>query len=45
MNGSIDGYVLRHVFKFMAYMGIDPKWEEYSQYPDIFKFSETETHE
>jgi hypothetical protein len=29
----------RWVFKFMAEMDLSPKWEEYANYPTIFKLS------
>lgn len=36
----VDGYILRHVFKFMAEMDLDPKWSEYAEYPALFTITE-----
>lgn len=39
-HGTVDGYILRHVFKFMAEMDLHPKWAEYAEYPTLFTITE-----
>jgi hypothetical protein len=39
-HGKVDGYILRHVFKLMAEMDLNPKWAEYAEYPTLFTITE-----
>ncbi len=38
--GEVDGIIRRAIFKFMAELDLDPKWEEYANYPTLFTLSE-----
>lgn len=38
--GKVDGIIKRAIFKFMAEFDLDPKWEEYANYPTLFTLTE-----
>lgn len=42
---EMQGYNCLHprsTFKLMAELDLDPKWDEYAEYPTIFKLSEVD---
>lgn len=39
-HGTVDGYILRHIFKFMVEMDLDPRWAEYAEYPTLFTMTD-----
>ncbi len=43
-KGQVDGIIKRCVFKFMADMDLDPRWEDYANSPTLFTISQYNEH-
>jgi hypothetical protein len=39
-HGTVDGIIKRTIFKFMAELDLDPRWQNYANTPTLFTITE-----